>query len=69
MRWQRCNVLACKTDRAGACRDPARQHADKGCLASPVWADQGAHLASGKVEIDIVDSFQTTEITAQTTCR
>ena len=66
---QRGDVPAIKTHGAGACRDAAGQHADKGCLAGTVRPDQGAHLAGRQVEIDIVDRLQTTEIPAQAACR
>ena len=62
------DIAIVKDNLSAACRNPARQHADKGCLASPVWPDQGAYLAGGKVKINILHGFKATEMPAEIAC-
>ena len=63
------DVSAVEEYLAPACRNAARQHADEGRLAGSVRADQGAHLARRKLEIDILHGLQAAEMPAEMACR
>ena len=62
------DIASVKDNLSAACRNPARQHADKGCFAGPVRTDQRAHLSGRKVKIDILHGLQATEMPAEIAC-